>query len=76
MNGTLIIVECSCKYLGDMITNKLSDDEDNKRQMRYLLAKLIRYSARSVNARTMLITAVLILLRKPIHVWFVVQLHC
>ena len=26
-------VECSCKYLGRMITNKLSNNEDIKRQM-------------------------------------------
>ena len=34
MNGTLINVECSCKYLGHMITNQLSDNEDIKGQMR------------------------------------------
>ena len=34
MNGTLINVECSCKYLGHMITSKLGDNEDIKRQIR------------------------------------------
>ena len=33
MNGNLINVECSCKYLVHMITSKLSDDEDIKRQI-------------------------------------------
>ena len=43
MNGTLINVECSCKYLGHMVTNKLSDNWDIKRQMRSFIAKLNRY---------------------------------
>ena len=34
MNGTLINVECSCKYLSHMTTRKLSDNEDIKRQIR------------------------------------------
>ena len=53
MNGTLINVECSCKYLGHMITSKLSDNEDIKRQIRSFMAKLICYYAPSVNAHTM-----------------------
>ena len=54
MNGTLINVECSCKYLGHMITNKLSDDEDVKKaDVVFFMAKLICYYAPSVNARTM-----------------------
>ena len=39
MNGTLINEECSCKYLGHMITNQLSDNEDIKRQIRYFYGK-------------------------------------
>ena len=53
MNGTLINVECSCKYLGHLITSKLSDNEDMKRQIRSFMAKLICYHAPSVNAHTM-----------------------
>ena len=34
MNGILINVECSCQYLGHMITTKRSDNEDIKRQIR------------------------------------------
>ena len=51
MNGTLINVEC--KYLGHMITNKLSDTEYMKGQMRSFMAKLICYYAPSANSRTM-----------------------
>ena len=39
MNGTLINVEYSCKYLGHMITSKLSDNEDIKRQIRSFYGK-------------------------------------
>ena len=53
MNGTLINVECSCKYLGHMITSKLSDNDDIKRQIWSFMAKLICYYAPSVNAQTM-----------------------
>ena len=41
------------KYLGHMITNKISDNEDIKRQMLSFMAKLICYYARPVNARAM-----------------------
>ena len=39
MNGNLIKVECSCKYLGHMITSKLSDNDDIKRQIRSFYGK-------------------------------------
>ena len=35
MNGNLIDVECSSKYLGHMITNSLSNDEDIERHLWY-----------------------------------------
>ena len=53
MNGTLINVQCSCKCLGHMITSKLGDNEDIKRQIRSFMAKIICYYAPSVNAHTM-----------------------
>ena len=39
MNGVLINVEFSCKYLGHMIKSKLSDNDDIKRQIRSFYGK-------------------------------------
>ena len=73
ISGSLIKVECSCKHPGHKITNKLSDNEDIQKQMRYLL---IWYYAPSVNTRTMSNSRCSHLSIEAKYLSCVVQLHC
>ena len=75
MNGALINVECSCKYFGHLIMNKLSVNEDIKGQMRSFYGKanmlLCTASQCSYHVELQLLSSYCGSLYT-----FVVQLHC